>query len=174
MIALVAANLFTLAALWYGNRRPQEAPSPEPGRPGGPALFIERELALDAGQKAEYARLRADHQQAVAAITADLKTAKDHLFSMLGQDTAAAPSGEAVSLATRIGELNRDLDLTTYAHFKALRKLCSPAQQRKFDEIIRQVMHEMGRPPAGHREGGPPQHAYPPPPERGFPPPPGR
>ncbi|MGZ3904989.1 MAG: hypothetical protein ACXVC6_14910, partial [Bacteroidia bacterium] len=50
------------------------------------------------------------------------------------------------------------MELLTYDHFKKIRAICKPDQQKKFDEVINKALEMMGPP----RPGGPP----PPPPEQ--------
>jgi hypothetical protein len=86
-----------------------------------------------------------------------MRRLKDALFENL---KTPADDTDADSIAREIGRLQTAIDQNTYQHFKAVRAMLKPAQQKKFDDVIQSVLRNMGGPPP-RREG---------PGGRGFPP----
>lgn len=161
VIALALVNLGALGFIWLHTDKP--AATEERGRPPGEdaRTILVRELALDPEQTRRFDGLRSQHQAAMRDYREQMRELKDRLFDGLQDEkdsSAAAPAARA------IGELQAQIDLTTYAHFRAVRALCNPGQKEKFDRVIQQVIRNMGgpmRPPGppppgeGH-PGGPP------------------
>ena len=49
--------------------------------------------------------------------------------------------------SNKIAELNKEITVKTYNHFKQVRTLLSPEQQTKFDEVVQKMMSRRGGPP---------------------------
>jgi len=101
-----------------------------------------------------------------------MKNAKDDFFSLLKTDTANTIVVEvAAAKSARVQQL---LDMANFDHFKKVRSICSPEQQERFDEIIQDVMRQMGpsggRPQGQHPPDGPGNRPDGPPPPNGPPP----
>jgi hypothetical protein len=50
-------------------------------------------------------------------------------------------------LSQEIGKNQALLETVTFQHFTEVRKICTPEQQKKFDEIIREALRMMGPSP---------------------------
>lgn len=164
VILLLIANAATITLFWLS--RAKRPPAPQ----GEAKDFLIKELNLDSSQQIRFADLRQEHRKAVDSLREKVKDAKDHLFDLVKDSTASdSMKQEAAAAVSRITE---QIDLFTLTHFQKVRALCDPKQQKRFDEILRQVTVMMGpprppAPPAG--PGGPPpegQHGRedPPPP----------
>ena len=97
------------------------------------------------------------------------KEAKEKFFSLLQNDEATeAAIDEAAKLSVQYDQV---LTRNTFDHFKKIRAMCTPAQKKKFDAIINEVLRMMNGPqgPPQPREGG--RHHPPPggPPPREMP-----
>jgi protein CpxP len=152
---LITANIVTLALLWTHKaknddnnhfRKPQ----------GGPQLFeyISRELKFDQKQKDAYAVLRDEHHSGTEKLQDSIKAAKDELFMMLQQGNASEESITAQS--NKAAALTARLDVFTFHHFQKVRALCTPDQQKRFDEIIQEAIHSMAQPQGPPRGAGHP------------------
>lgn len=164
---LVLANLVTLSIFWMERRN---APVEEKPMPKGSAFeFLIKELAFDSAQITAYEKLRNQHQQSQRPLNDAMREAKDIFFKLITKPDASAAEIEAAATAELTAQKNIDLNLLN--HFKAVRQICTPTQQEKFDGLIQQIIRMIGqkRPggPGNDRRGGPP-----PPPGEDMPPPP--
>lgn len=164
IIALLLANIISLAVFWLAPR------SREAGRPETPAVFLTRELTLDAQQQAAYQQLIKEHRAQSEIIRDHINQARKELFTRMREGQADSASIGAAS--EKIASWTKKMDSTTFSHFLKVRQLCRPDQQRKFDAVIEEVMQMIARPapPAGmdpnrgpHR---PPPMDGPPPPDK--------
>ncbi|MFT3932206.1 MAG: periplasmic heavy metal sensor [Chitinophagaceae bacterium] len=171
LLLLLVANIITIAAFWL--QRPPQAPVMKER----PDAYLTRELALDANQQQAYAQLVKEHQQHVAELRKQVKSAKDDFFKLLQQPVVQ--DSEKTNAAKNISTYTEQLDLVTFDHFKKLRAICNPEQQKKFDNVIAEAMRMIAssgpeqnrqRPPGAPE--GPPERRQGPPPGEGPPPPP--
>jgi len=149
VVLLLLANAATITMFWLGRVKH----SPPPGTEAKD--FLVKELDLDSTQQIRFAALRKEHRTAVDSLREKVKEAKNHLFDLV-KDTAAtdAMKQDAAAAVSRITE---QIDLYTVEHFQKVRAICNPAQQKRFDEILRQVTTMMAppRPPGPPPPGGP-------------------
>ncbi len=167
VVLLLIANAATLTLFWL-NKKPGQSPKPN----NAPKEFLIKELQLDTKQQEQLEQLVKEHRQAAEQLRRKTREAKEAFFDLLKQanvtDSTKQAAAKAVSVSTE------ELDILTLNHFQKIRTLCTPAQQKKFDEIIEQVTSMMGqpRPPMGpgkDHQGPPPGGPggdRPPPPEQ--------
>ncbi len=170
LLLLLLANIVTICVFWLG-----KPPHPTMAREQ-PSAYIIRELSFDDKQKTTYLQLVKQHQQQAEDLRQQVKTAKDNFFKLLQQPNLS--DSEKINAAKNISLITTQLDLITFDHFKKVRALCNAAQQKKFDNIIGNVMHLIGG-PANHEPGMRPgplpgDREAPPPGREGGPPPPPR
>ena len=141
IIVLLVCNAVTIALFWT-RHRPGHPPS---GRDA--AAYIIRELQMDKSQQDKYEALIKEHRAASGRLREDIKSAKDNLYSLLQlQEKDSA----AVTTATeKVKEQLGKLEMVTFEHFKKVRAICDPAQQKKFDAIIKNVLEMMKPGPRG-------------------------
>lgn len=159
VLLLLIANVVTIALFWLkGGDKPTQIK-------GGPAKFIIKELNLNSQQQEQYLTLVEEHQTGVRRIRAEIKEAKDTFFGLLRQPQITEP--EKIAASKKISAFTEQLDLFTLNHFAKLRAICDAKQQKKFDEIIKQVIQMMGEQrnrkgppplPDAHHPDGPPPH----------------
>ena len=157
VILLVIVNVIVITFLWSGHKRNERMQPPRP------AEFLAKALNLNDSQKIQLHQLADRHHRESEKIREEIKDARDHYFDMLKQPGVAdsTKSNAANNIALHL----KELEILTFDHFQKVRAICSAKQQIKFDEMINEVIHMVGAPPPGHREGrgsGPPP---PPPPE---------
>ena len=156
-IVLLVANAVTLTLLWTREKRHREdAPHIQvPPTPGGQGFeFITKELQLTPQQQDAYKILREVHQAAQRVLQDSIRKSKDVFFEQLPDSNltdAVLKTQSDKGLA-----FQQQLELLTFRHFQKLRKICSPEQQKKFDEIIDKVVHSIGSGQPGGRPQGPP------------------
>ncbi|MBL0128992.1 MAG: periplasmic heavy metal sensor [Flavobacteriales bacterium] len=127
VVVLVLLNVGTLAMLLKG----RHGHSGPPNREGPKAIIIER-LHFDAEQVKAYDELIAHHQVAIRASDADMETARGALYQELKSPTSSAKD----SLLNVLGNGQRTIEATHFAHFEALRSLCRPDQRADFDLLV--------------------------------------
>jgi Spy/CpxP family protein refolding chaperone len=155
---LLVANAASIAMFWLGKNK--QLPTPK----GPPNEFLIRELKLDGAQQAKLDILVKEHRAAAEELRGKIKESKEAFFDLLKQ-TAVTDSMKQVS-ARAVSVNTEALDLLTLEHFQKIRALCTPEQQKKFDDILHEVTSMMGqpRPPMGrHNEPGDPPLGPPPP-----------
>ncbi len=154
---LITANIITLAMLWMHRGGHDTGRDVVQQRTGGPFEFLSKELKLTKQQQDAYIILRDEHRRNSRELQDSIREAKDALFTLLKQDTVKPE--ELTQRTNNAAALSSRLDLVTFHHFQKLRALCTPEQQKRFDEIIREAMRGMGQqgPPRGGPRQGPPQ-----------------
>lgn len=152
VIALAVINLAALGYIWFN--KPEAVKGEVTGpRNGDARAVLIRELALDTVQVKQFDSLRKMHFDVIGGYRASTRELKDALFSRLH-----APADSSVQfLAQQIGRLQEKMDLETFDHFSRLRALLRPQQVKKFDEVIQDILRNMGGPPGRRGEGPPPE-----------------
>ncbi len=165
VIILCTANIVTLIILWTVKTLPPPPPQ-MPLQAGGPGNFLINELRLNKQQQEQFEILRNDHQQQVRNIKDSIRTAKDQLFSQLGDSNISEVAlQQAAAMAAKY---QQQLDMVTFRHFQKVKAFCTAEQQQKFDKIIQQVIRQIAPPPPP--PGQPPQHPQHHNPQKGPPP----
>ena len=152
VVALLCINSAMLVMMW---KEKKEAPR---GIENGADVktFLIKELSLTPGQVLQFDSLRNRHRATMDSLNDKVRRLRDQLFGGLSE-----PQSDTVianDVTRQIGSNVALIDRATYDHFKQLRALLNNNQQQKFDTIIKQVMHRMGRqgPPPPRGEGPPP------------------
>jgi periplasmic protein CpxP/Spy len=161
VVLLLIANTATIAYFWI-NR------SKEPGNPKErPNEYLVRELKFDSSQQEQLEALVKKHRETVERLRQQVRSAKDSFFSLVHEPLANDSVKKAA--AASVSRITEQIDLITLDHFQQIRKICNTEQQKRFDEIIQEVIRRMGtaRPPRDQH--GPPHGEDRP----GEPPPPG-
>ncbi len=190
VIALIIINISTLFVFWFSRHQPPSLEDSTQKKPlkGGAVGYLVKELKLDSNQQLAYLQLREQFQEDIHGIRKQIKEAKEAYFDLLADSLVDDAKLESYSLKTT--QLEQQLDLKTFRHFQAIRHLCTPTQQQKFDSIIKTVVKQMGPPhppnpphpprqgegneppPPPDRERGEPRFGNEPPPHGDRPPPP--
>lgn len=163
VVLLMIANVSVLATIWTIHHKRQMPP-----QRGTPGEFLIRQLSLDTKQQQQFEQLRKEHLEESFKIRGEIKEARDRFFKLLQQPNVNDTAKNAAS--AQVAKHLQALDLLTFDHFKKVRDICTPDQQKKFDEIIEDVLRMMSGPPPppnGKRppNGNPPEGDRPPPPD---------
>lgn len=159
VIGLAAVNLVFLGFIWFQKKEAAKEMHP----PKDARDYLVAELQLNTRQQQQFDSLRKGHFEQMKKDREEMRDLKDAFFGQLTRGKGNDEKG----VAQQIGSLQSQIDLNTFNHFAALRSLCTEEQKKKFDEIIGDVLRNMGRGPGG----GPPPHEPPgPPPGEGPPP----
>ncbi|MGG9962566.1 Spy/CpxP family protein refolding chaperone [Ferruginibacter sp. SUN106] len=176
-LLLLTANIATLGYLWTHKNNAGGNIQPPP--PTGQVFeFVTKELQLDSAQQLSYKKLREEHQAGQRPLQDSIRKAKDEFFELLKQPAPVEALVQQQS--SKVAAAEQQLELFTFRHFQKLRAICTATQQKKFDDIIQDVLRRMapakrpqGPPPPGIRGGMPPPPGEGPGPGgEGMPPPP--
>lgn len=159
VIILIVANIASIAIFWTKDFKPATMQ-----QRATPAEFLIKELQLTEVQKQQFETLKKEHQEAAGTLRKEVKDAKEELFDML--KTGSVPDTVKQAAVRKISMHTEELDLVTFNHFEKVRAICNPTQQKRFDEIIKEVTKMIGqqgppkpgggRPPQPEFEEGPP------------------
>lgn len=163
MVILLAALNVVLIVFILARKDQERMPAMQRGE--GPAKMIIAELKFNETQVKEFEKLKHKHHSSVLEIQEKGKKLRDDFFELLKQEN---PDSVLISQKSdSISANQKQIELVTFYHFKEVRKLCNVEQKRRFDEIIKDILHTMARP---HRRGPPPNGHDGPPPEHEGPP----
>jgi protein CpxP len=142
IIVLILLNIGTLAFLWV-----QKTGIHHPPHQGGPFEFLSHELGLSEQQREQYSHLRDEHHHAVEELQEKGREMRHHFFELLKQENNSTMVDQ---LAADIAGNQKQIELITFEHFQKVRSICTPEQQKKFDEVIQEALRMMApKPPEG-------------------------
>nr|WP_321233177.1 hypothetical protein [uncultured Psychroserpens sp.] len=130
------------------------------GKRGNQNNFIVRELKFDDTQKQKLKDLEASHHKRIRTILEGSKELKGELFDKISMESIS--ESEIDSIASLIGDIEKDKELETFYHFRAIQNICNDEQKEAFERIVKKALHRKGRngSPHGKRRDGdrPPRH----------------
>ena len=176
VVILVVLNAATLT-IFFIERSKGVMTAPMHQRGGNTKDYLNKELGFDSVQQIKYEQLITEHRQQNIEIRAEIRHAKDSFFALLS-DSATLDTA-IKKAAIRVANIQQQMDVLTFFHFKKIRSVCNAQQRVKFDSVIKNAVKMMA-PPSMQMPPPPPQNGknfrppYPPPPdgERMQPPPP--
>jgi len=139
IIILLLTNVAILAYfLWL--KQPDKPPPFDKNR-DRLAESLKNEVGFNDKQVAEYKKIKDAQWDKMKGRFDDLRKVKDSFFHLLSVENTndSVLNNAADSIAYR----QKALDLEAYAHFKELRKLCTPEQQPKYDSLVQRMFHRM-------------------------------
>ena len=146
VLILVLLNTATLTKLWL-----DQGPSGPRGDRGEKDDLLTKELSLDNEQIQQIQNLRRSHFEAMERLKAEQHKTRKSLHEQWQNENAAV---EVNVLSSKIGDLQKSMEMQTYTHFSSIRLLLTTEQKAKFDAIIHEVMRKGDR-----NMNGPPQRA---------------
>lgn len=112
-----------------------------PPHPKRPDEILRRELSLTDEQMQQYRQLIDQHRTVAGPLEHEIGELRRQLF-----DYDEVNDVVKQELNRRLAEKEADLSWSLYQHFKEVRKICTPAQREKFDDVLLRALHA-GRPP---------------------------
>lgn len=137
---LLLANI-TMFVFFLRMKEPAKKEHRSERRRSPVAVFLEKDLHFNQQQMAEYEKLRSEHRQHMKSMAENLRLAKVQFYGLL-QDTNVHDSLLQRN-ASRIGDLQKALDLQAFQNFRELRTLCNPEQQPRYDSLISDIIGQM-------------------------------
>lgn len=150
LVILLLANIVTLGLFWFRTMQP-----PVPPEQAGVIGFLTKELKFDPKQQEALKQLLQQHRDETKETRNKVKEGKDQFFDLLNDDTISDSAIEKASYAAV--DAQRQMDVMVFRHFKRIKALCNAEQKKRFNEIVKDAIHRMGRPGPGEgRPAGPP------------------
>lgn len=138
-IILIILNLALIFFLVAG---PLRKP-PRMDREGNPGNYLTEKLKFTEQQKTEFDKLREAHHDSVKSLKERGKELREKFYDGLKSNTENKITD---SLSLMIAENQKQIELVTYQHFKDVKQLCTDEQKTIFNNIIQDVIEQMGRP----------------------------
>lgn len=143
LVFIIAILLLSnIALLFFFLRGEKEKPKKSPRE-----YMIEKlknEVGFSDAQIAKYTELSDKHKQKIKPLFDDIHQAKEDYYKLLQQ---TAPSDSLMSsYLYQVGEKQKIVDQTIFAHFFALKQVCTPEQLPKYDTVIQRVIKGMINP----------------------------
>ncbi|AFK04240.1 hypothetical protein Emtol_3107 [Emticicia oligotrophica DSM 17448] len=121
-------------------------------------LFLETELKFDEKQAEAYRKLRHEHAEQMRSLRDGVKEMKEAYYADLDKTISEDSLKER---AEKIEGRMVEADVITFKHFQQVREMCTPEQQKHFDEVIIELIRSLERPGpprrGPHPEGMPPE-----------------
>ncbi len=159
VILLVLVNSVVLGMLWW-----KQSPNKQKLPSGSAKEYLAKELAFTQQQQANFDLLRQEHLNGMKDLRDETREAKESLFEYVSADVL--DSTAVKEALQRVGNVEMKKDQLTLDHFRKVRKMLTPDQQKKFDTIIKDVMRMMSRQQAPGMQPGPGGDGRRPPPDR--------
>lgn len=136
IIILLLINLATLGFMWTRKGPPM---GPPPHR--DLVEFLSRELNLSQEQREKFETLKNEHRASVQSLRENSRELHDAFFDMLSKNPVDKAQVEA--MADSMVSQQKQIELSTFYHFQKVREICTPEQQKKFDEVINEALRMM-------------------------------
>ena len=150
LVFLILVNsLFLFNYMGNGNSKEQKGTR-------NPGSFIVKELGFNNAQLENFREKSKGHHQTMLGLSDDIRNLKDDLFDRLSD--ASLAQGKVDSIASLIGEREKEIEVETFYHFKMIEAICNDTQKEKFKKIIKDALRRGGergqRPPPRKRPDG--------------------
>ena len=99
---------------------------------------VKNEVGLNAEQVAVYDSLRTNQFKIMKPYFEDITKSKEDFFALIYQQNVSDSVLNAY--ASRIGEKQMALDLSTFRYFQSIKALCTEEQKPKMDSFIKQIV----------------------------------
>jgi Spy/CpxP family protein refolding chaperone len=139
VIALLIINGVLVYLVWNGKRQHNRG-----GQNRNMSDWLAKELNEDEKQKTEHSKLRDAHFASIKPLFDSVSAYKKGLFSLLKETSA---SDSLVQLYTnKISQTEAEISKNIFQHFKNVRAILNPDQQKKYEEIVQKMMSRRGGP----------------------------
>jgi len=144
LIAIIVLLLITNIAVvaYYMLNKKHHYSDRNKGKPGFEAV-LQKEVGFSDQQVAKFKALKNQYWANAKRQMEELKRVKLNLFN---QTKVENPSDSFINnLADSIAILQKQIELNSFQHFKATRKICTTGQQPAYDSLIEKIITKMGR-----------------------------
>ena len=107
--------------------------------------FLKQELGWSDDQMAQFETAKDKHLQQSLEIRQTMQPQRESLMALLPH---SSPDSTTIrQLTAEIGAQQSQLEQLNFDHFHELRTICTPAQQVQFDQLIGDILRQLGPPP---------------------------
>lgn len=149
---LLVANIGLL--YFYGFKKPEHSPKMTQDEMRKKAIEkVQDEVGLNDEQAVIYDSLRMQQFKNMKPLFKDIIKSKEEFFSLIYQQNVN--DSLLNSYASKIGEKQMELDISTFHYFQSIKALCTEEQKPKMDSFIKQIVKRI------INNGGPPRRPSP-------------
>ena len=130
---LLVANIGLL--YFFVFKKPQK-PSKQP--PVNQVEKVKNEVGLNDEQAVLYDSLRTKQFRNMKPLFKEITRSKEDFFSLIYQEGVS--DSVLNSYASKIGEKQMELDMSTFHYFQSIKALCNEEQKPKMDSVIKQIV----------------------------------
>ncbi len=160
ILVLMLINIGMMCWIWFMPKMPNQ---PE-------RFFLERELNFDENQRNAYRKMRKEHFDGNHEIHEQIKIKKEAFIKQMTKSNLS--DEELMTQSVEIETMAAQINVRNYKHLQAVKKMCTPEQQQKFDEIMDKIAFQISKPQMPPRPNGKEGEMPPPPRNEGDEPPP--
>jgi len=99
---------------------------------------VKNEVGLNDEQAVAYDSLRTQQFRRMRPLSKDITKSKEDFFSLIYQQ--GVNDSVLNSYASKIGEKQMELDVSTFHYFQSIKELCKEEQKPKMDSFIKQIV----------------------------------
>ena len=129
---LLVANVGLL--YFFVFNRPQKPSKP----PVNPIEKVKNEVGLSDEQAVAYDSLRSQQFRNMKPLFKGVTKSKEDFFSLIYEEGVS--DSVLNSYASKIGEKQMELDISTFHYFQSIKALCNEEQKPKMDSFIKQIV----------------------------------
>src|SRR5678816_396304 len=129
---LLVANVGLL--YFFVFNRPQKPSKP----PVNPIEKVKNEVKLSEEQAVAYDSLRSQQFRNMKPLFKGVTKSKEDFFSLIYEEGVS--DSVLNSYASKIGEKQMELDISTFHYFQSIKALCNEEQKPKMDSFIKQIV----------------------------------
>ena len=141
VILLLLVNIAMLIFMLNRGKRPHDAKNPR-GKGNDPFEMLAKELNMTDEQRSTHLKLRDEYFNSVRPLFDSVRTAKEEFFGLIKEPNVNERLVD--SFANRIAERQFAADKLTFEHFRRVRALYNPDQQKKYDELVIKMIQRSG------------------------------
>jgi hypothetical protein len=115
-----------------------------------PGKYLIEKLKFTELQKAAFDKLREEHHSSIMNLQFEGRKLRKSLFDGLQSDP---PNTNCDTIVNKIAENQKQIELITLKHFAEVKKLCNAEQKVTFNDIIEEVIENIGNKPPDEPKG---------------------
>ena len=77
------------------------------------------------------------HRSAIKNKDAKIRDSKKNLYFLLANDSVIKTQQD--SIITRLGVLQKDIEILHFKHFQDIKKICNPSQEEAFNKLAKNL-----------------------------------
>ncbi|GEQ85563.1 hypothetical protein ULMS_10710 [Patiriisocius marinistellae] len=131
-ISIIGLVLFNLILVGILVTKPNTKQNQEIETIQNPKMVVIERLKFDENQIKQYVKLIDTHNIVIKEKDAEIARTKQQLYKLLSGNLMI---NKADSLTSVIGEIQKEIEMLHFDHFKDIKKLCNEKQQIKFEQL---------------------------------------